>query len=101
MHKGRTMHFAVAIGEYLYVFGGESCYNATVEIFDGENWKLGDEFPFPLNRGNAQVIVDRELIIVVTNEDGVLVYDAREHTIKEFNKHALREYRKEHAALLQ
>ena len=47
----RAEHFSFLVDGKIYVFGGELGVNEkqTVEIFDGENWAIGPEFPFYLN----------------------------------------------------
>lgn len=103
MTRGRKMHFSVVLNNKLYVAGGESFDNyCSVEIFDGKSWSLGVEFSFPLSKGNGQEVVDREdLIIIITNDNGIIIYNTSDDSIEEFNNYTLRELRAEHGALLQ
>ncbi len=56
---------SAVVGDKMLVFGGRSVYRIenSVEIFDGERWRVGPAMPFGLER-HCAVAIDQQHILV-------------------------------------
>ena len=102
MNNLRAGHFSFVIDNKVYVFGGEWDGNEkqTVEIFDGENWEIGPEYSFFLNKSNAQAgLDDKKRIIIVSKNHGIIVYNTRTAKISENENFRMKDNRQFYASL--
>ena len=106
MVNKRSRHFSFAIKEKLYIFGGEEDRNkkSQVEIWDGVSFKQGPEFPFYLDRysnGDNAVLNRNGIIIVLTQQKGILTYNPLSGKINHFEEFKVKDNdRYGYAALL-
>ena len=79
IHKVNVVILNVSLDSKIYVVGGqlwnkENKYS--VEIFDGENWETGPEYPFHLNKVKNQAgLDDKKRIIIVSKTHGIIIYN--------------------------
>jgi len=84
MVEERIGHFSIVVKDQIHVFGGEKFrYTSVVEIFDGETWSEGPQFPFSVDRSNSNAVLNKNNIIIIpTNKHGIVIYNPTEKTIK-------------------
>ena len=77
-------------------------YNSHIEYFDGSQWTLGPYVPFDISTSNSQCILDRMgRLIILSNSDGLIIFDTTTETFKQYKHFGLRENRTHFSALLQ
>ena len=102
MREERIGHFSIVVKNQIHVFGGEKDRsNSLVEVFDGKEWSVGTHFPFYLDSSNGNAVLNRwGLIVITTNEHGIVIYNPVKRTIKCYPDFKLKESREYYAAVL-
>ena len=102
MIEGRVGHFSIVVGSHIHIFGGEKDSSTSfVEVFDGKKLCTGPNFPFDLDRSNSNAVLNKSgLIVILTNDHGIVIYDPLKRTIKEQNNFKLKGWREYYAAIL-
>ena len=102
MQQNRDMHFSIVVNDQIHVFGGESeGKNSFVEIFDGETWSIGPDFPLLLSHDNANAVLTRQNVIIITTIDnGIGIYDPIQGTVNFYEHFKVKDGRSKYAAML-
>ena len=102
MIEGRVGHFSIVVGSHIHIFGGEKdSSTGFVEVFDGKKLCTGPNFPFDLDRSNSNAVLNKSgLIVILTNDHGIVIYDPLKRTIKVQNNFKLKGWREYYAAIL-
>jgi len=102
MKERRVGHFSIVVENQIHIFGGEmDSSTSSVEVFDGKELRTGPHFPFYLDRSNSNAILNKSaLIIILTNDHGIVIYDPIERTIKVQNNFKLKGWREYYSAIL-
>lgn len=102
MRFRRSRHFSMILNSKIAVLGGIDRKDCPMEYFDGSHWTFGPKVPFDITTLNAQCIVDRMgRVLILSKDDGLIVFDSKQETFKKYEKFGLREKRISFSALLQ
>ena len=92
----------VVIGGFVTDAKNSNDAKLNIEYFDGKNWTLGPKIPFGIHSGNSQIIQDRMgRVLVLSNNNGLILYDSKLETFKQYEDFGLKERRHDFSALLQ
>ena len=110
MREERLGHFSIVVGNQIHVFGGEKNVlvdRSSVEVFDGNKWSQGPDFPFLFNTSNSSAVLNRNGLIVITTSSmeltgyhGIFVYNPFARTVKLYPNFILREPREYYSSIL-
>ena len=110
MREERLGHFSIVVGNQIHVFGGEKNVlvdRSLVEVFDGNKWSQGPDFPFLFNKQNSSAVLNRKGLIVITFNSieptglhGVMIYNPFTGTIKSHPNLRLKEPREYYSSIL-
>ena len=95
----RVDFFSVVVKNKLYVFGGVLDGLDRIDIYNGENWTSGPSLNLMISRKNAQVVVDKRCrIIIITNFNGIVVYNTETDNVEICEDFSLKEKRQWYCA---
>ena len=110
MREERLGHFSIVVGNQIHVFGGEKNVlvdRSSVEVFDGNRWSQGPDFPFLFNTSNSSAVLIRNGLIVITTSSteltgyhGIMIYNPFARTVKSHPNLRLKEPREYYSSIL-